>query len=496
MRRYRLQRRQHPLFSPVATWSTLMLVAGLGVGVFLTGGRAFSPGELSAVNNSGNTLGDFLSHAVFSDDCARCHTPFQGVAAAKCEACHEDVAQERQTRESLHGRFEMVEKCGDCHTEHQGTEFDLLATALADLDHDLTGFSLARHQEDYAGFALDCTACHVNEMDFALLINACSDCHGAAEPDFVPVHTAAYGNDCLACHDGVDRLADFTAEDHVSAFALVGAHSAVTCEACHTGGQFEGTPDQCEKCHAEPAIHQGLFSAACTECHTPDGWKPATMQGVPFDHTRDTLFSLAKHVTDFDNTPFTCLTCHNDEQFLFPETGCVDCHATAQFEFITTHAEQVGTACLNCHDGSGQIISFDHSQIYPLIGKHLSAECTVCHTNQLAGETPSECLACHEEPDIHLGIFGTDCANCHTAEGWLPALLQRHAFSLDHGEQGEVACATCHAVTYTEYTCYGCHDHDPVEIERGHNSDGITFPELAACTDCHPTGARDEAEVD
>jgi len=107
-------------------------------------------------------------------------------------------------------------------------------------------------------------------------------------------------------------------------------------------------------------------------------------------------------------------------------------------------------------------------------------------------EDPHECRACHEEPDLHAERFGLNCSRCHTLEAWKPALLLRHTFALDHGDSGKVACQTCHTANYYENTCYECHDHEPVEMERVHEAEGIV--ELEPCAGCHPTGASGEAE--
>jgi mono/diheme cytochrome c family protein len=109
-----------------------------------------------------------------------------------------------------------------------------------------------------------------------------------------------------------------------------------------------------------------------------------------------------------------------------------------------------------------------------------------------AQDDPHECRACHEEPDVHAERFGFNCSRCHTLEAWKPALLLRHAFALDHGDEGKVACQTCHTTTYFENTCYECHDHDPGEMETVHAAEGIT--QLDPCHECHPTGASGEAE--
>ena len=80
--------------------------------------------------------------------------------------------------------------------------------------------------------------------------------------------------------------------------------------------------------------------------------------------------------------------------------------------------------------------------------------------------TATDCAGCHEDPEIHLGIFGVQCERCHVASAWLPAQLTVHTFLVDHGEQADFAdltCETCHENTYTEYPCYSCHDVQEME---------------------------------
>lgn len=497
MRQYRLQQRQHPLFSPLAVLPTLFLICGLGVGVYLSGGRAFSPGDLSAVNHSGVMLGGFFTHAEFGDHCGQCHTPFQGVGAERCETCHENVAQQRQTGIGLHSRFELGDECARCHPEHAGKEFELAAAALAEFDHEATKFSLEKHAVDYANASLECTACHSNMDQFTLFVNACTDCHRQADAEFMATHVQAYGEDCLACHDGRDTLAGFTIEGHTQVFALTGAHADTSCEGCHAGGRFKGTPAECVACHNDPGAHAGLFGTDCLACHTTHSWLPATLDGLLFDHGRETSFSLVNHSSGYDGMSLTCHACHTIGQPLaFMGSQCVDCHRTADAGFMDTHLARFGEQCLSCHDGSGNMTDFDHNLVWALEGKHALIECTACHTNQVFRGTPAACVACHPEPVLHAGLFGTDCAACHTAQAWQPARLTRHTLPLDHGGEGEILCETCHITTYTQYTCYNCHAHDPAETERRHLEEGISRAELLDCARCHPTGLADEAEGD
>ena len=109
----------------------------------------------------------------------------------------------------------------------------------------------------------------------------------------------------------------------------------------------------------------------------------------------------------------------------------------------------------------------------------------------LAVEDPHQCVACHEEPEVHEERFGYDCVRCHSLVAWTPALLTRHTFALDHGDKGTASCETCHTESYTENTCYECHDHKPADMVPVHETEGIF--EFENCITCHPTGARDEA---
>jgi len=98
------------------------------------------------------------------------------------------------------------------------------------------------------------------------------------------------------------------------------------------------------------------------------------------------------------------------------------------------------------------------------------------------------CVECHAEPEIHAGVFGTQCQSCHTSTAWSPAQLQVHNFPIAHGEQGDQACAVCHPNVYFEYTCYVCHDHQPGPIQEKHFQEGISFQDLPNCAQCHPDG--------
>jgi hypothetical protein len=491
--------RHHPFFSRLGCLGGSVLILGIVVTVLMSGGAIFSPGTLTAWAENGTPLNGYRAHVEFQNDCGLCHAPFQGVRAERCEACHADIRAERESALGLHGRLapEAAQQCGRCHEDHEGPDHNPSARAIREFDHAVAGFVLSRHIVDFGQAPLDCQACHT-VSDFNFVEARCGQCHAAAQADFMSDHAAAFGQACTDCHDGVDRMHDF---DHAQTrFPLSGRHAPLQCAACHAADRApQDTPEQCAGCHAEPAVHQGVFGVDCAACHTPAAWTPAGLPGFPaFDHGQ-TPFQLVNHVENYDGTPFTCTACHSvtGDALTFAAQACLDCHAAQDQAFMTQHVQAYGANCVNCHDGAGNMRDFDHSRVFPLDGRHAGLACADCHVNgQFRGLDP-KCVACHQEPEVHAGVFGLTCEACHTSAAWAPARLTRHTFPLDHGDDderaGEIPCATCHPATYTEYTCFGCHEHDPAGTQRQHAEVALAGRPLEACAACHATGREGEA---
>jgi hypothetical protein len=414
----------------------------------------------------------------------------------------------------LHGKISTsdssipIEKCYACHSDHQGSDFSPAQAALDDFDHSITGFSLIRHQVDYDASPIACEACHDflasnqdiksgNKVDTN---QKCQLCHAARDLAFMDAHTGEFGPTCTGCHDGVDRMVDF---DHQQTdFPLDGIHTQIECTACHVDAakmiRFEGISGRCSACHLEPAMHAGVFSSDCEACHNTQAWVPASLEGASFDHAVQTRFSLARHQKDYAGSPMECSTCHTSDLTSLDNSTCIDCHRDHDAPFMQDHLLQFGESCMDCHDGVDRLSNFDHNRFFLLEGRHAQIECQSCHGTppqpvRYVG-TPTACSGCHAEPEIHAGVFGLECQDCHSSDAWSPALLQVHTFPLDHGGQGVVECQVCHPAAYVEYTCYGCHEHDPQEISAKHQEEGISMDELPDCTRCHPTGLEDEAE--
>ncbi|HUF38313.1 MAG TPA: cytochrome c3 family protein [Anaerolineales bacterium] len=483
--------RQHPMLSATGLVMTVLVLVVLAVVYWRTGGQMFSPGPLA------------FAHADV-EDCASCHQPFDHTQAELCVECHTEIQTELTLNEGLHARLRSPDQCRDCHPDHRGTDFDPRAAALTNFDHELTFFSLAHHGLDYESVVIECAVCHRGD-DFEPEQGACVDCHTGHDPVFMAAHQADFEADCQACHDGADTMADF---NHATTqFPLTGAHTEAACMDCHSSasliagiaGESSGLALQCAACHAEPALHAGLFQSTCEDCHSTNGWTPARMSGVVFDHFAESGFSLAHHEFDFDGSLMDCRACHVESLREVAGTVCETCHTAAAPDFMAAHTSDFGLACVECHDGVDSMVGFDHNAVFVLDGSHDDLACSSCHVSvSPSGETvhtfagtPSDCAGCHAEPDIHAGLFGLNCASCHNTFAWAPAALTSHTFPLNHGGEGEIACSVCHATTFTQYTCDRCHE--PGEMAEDHADEDI-FDIAGRCVDCHPTGREDEVE--
>lgn len=512
-------KRQNPLITPQGVALTFILLAMLGSSLWISGGKAFSPGELSSKGRAANNRQGYESHADFESRCELCHAPLKIAQAQLCLDCHQDTRQEIVNATATHSIVQDPNHCARCHPDHRGRDFDPLQSSFALFDHTQARFNLAWHQLDYSLAPLECAACHAVEADFAVSDVSCENCHSNHAPDFIQQHTDQYSQRCLLCHDGIDRM--ILLDHQTTRFPLTGGHLQASCVECHNldaigsspgrsrslsgnpalishpansqgegSDPFTNTPMDCVQCHAEPLVHQGFYSQDCVDCHTAEGWKPAILEGEPFAHQQATGFSLARHGLDYDNQPLNCRGCHTGEMNAFNIQTCIDCHASKvqDVNFLPTHREQFGDACLGCHDGADRMSDFDHARFFPLDGRHDELECAQCHAEKRYVGTPVECVQCHAEPAIHAGFFGLQCQYCHLAEGWVPAQLRTHRFPLDHGNQGEIDCQVCHPGSYVELTCYGCHDHQPEPIATSHTKLTISAEELSDCVACHADG--------
>lgn len=506
-----------------------------------SGNALFSAGQLNAQPGA-RSLGGVASHAELSRECSTCHPAIWDAdrMGDRCMACHSEVKEELHTKSGFHFGMAAASNCRDCHTDHNGADAALTHREIVDFPHERTAFVLQAHP--VVGGEFQCLDCHGDSLR-SFSDSACLSCHSLLEHSFADRHLDDFGEDCLACHDGVDRYGGDFAH---TVFALDGEHLELRCSACHTAARdvsdLEAAPQACVACHRQDDLHAGRLGPECQQCHEAAGWEGATI-----DH------ALTRFALRGAHEQVECEGCHYERQWIGLPTGCAGCHApdgphggqfvqdcgachveTAWTDLIFDHAQtsypllgahqladcagchengryvDTPTACVACHraedEHNGRFgeqcsachqptqwsdVTFDHSlSAFPLTGAHASASCEGCHPNAAFAGTSTACVACHAEPAVHRGMFGTDCAACHTTTAWLPASYNGpHAFPINHeGAGGQ--CSLCHPSSLLSYTCYECHNANRMQNEH----EGIG--NLADCARCHPTGDKEEGGDD
>lgn len=347
-----------------------------------------------------------------------------------------------------------------------------------------------------------CAACHSAPWQKVTMAERCLNCHIDLTSDHNNFHTVMLTqsrsltcNGCHTDHNGQNasltrmNLSNFP---HLSVGFSLQVHRKTSlgvdfsCSDCHGSDLSQFDLENCGECHTRidryfTQEHFQTFGPYCLECH--DG---VDRYGGRFDHNLLPFQLVGKH------SNATCADCHSGAQSLVElqatRQDCLGCHAKDD-----PHQGQFEQDCGSCHTPEDwQQVVFDHSlTAFALTGAHVDVECVGCHTNNLYKVSSSECITCHSDPDYHNGLFSPDCTLCHATSAWLPAQFQSaHTFPINHADERDNACRTCHPIRLTEYTCYGCHEHAPAEITSEHQKDGIF--EIADCVRCHPTGLEEE----
>lgn len=491
-------------FTGTALIASLFTVIVSVSAAFITSNGIFNPGGLNA--EAGNRpLGGVWNHAELSGDCGSCHTPFWGRErmADRCMDCHASVQKEVFSRSGLHREFEGIEKCNTCHPEHQGanaplTEYDQLRS-----EHENLGFSLSGHRSNSVGDDFQCQDCHALSLT-SFEADTCVTCHLELDPAHLTQHTLDYGEDCLACHDGVDRYGSDFNHQH-TAFPLVGGHTDTACTDCHlnarTAEDLQAVPSACIACHQEEDIHEGRLGEECASCHSQDSW-----QDADFDHSLTAFPLIGGH------TPLACEDCHVDRQWTNIPIACAACHQKDD-----VHEGRLGQDCESCHWATtwDDLIDpeFDHNRTrFRLTGGHADVLCQDCHLGGQVTGVSMACASCHQKDDVHQNRLGASCQSCHNTSNWKDATVDHSItrFPL-RGAHKDVACEKCHIngqLSGIALTCAGCHRDDFHKGQLGkecqvcHNENSwrstfdhqqSTYPLTGAhiqadCTACHVDG--------
>jgi hypothetical protein len=386
-------------------------------------------------------------HAKYEQECSRCHDRSDRKAqAGLCRSCHTPIDQDIREQRGFHGRITGIQaaQCSACHSEHKGRNADVVKFSPAAFDHGRTDFVL-----DGAHLTAACDQCHRTARKYKDPPTGCADCHGKIDP-----HAGKLGRECRNCHESSSW--EKVRYDHSKTkFALTGKHADATCDACHLGNRYAGTPDQCAACHAPDDVHAGARGVDCGSCHQSTGW---TAQR--YDHLRATGFALVGTHSRLD-----CKSCHRTASLKDPlPRDCAGCHRADE-----PHATRFGPACERCHgNDTWRPAAFDHTRDgkLELRGAHTKLDCHACHTAFVATQKlGADCLACHRGQDIHLGKLGPDCEQCHGVETWRGHLQFDHDFTTYPlvGLHVTVPCFACHRTPTFQnapQACVDCHASD------------------------------------
>lgn len=423
-------------------------------------------------------------------NCSSCHLDLKfSNAQSNCNSCHKDVHENTTNPD-----------CSTCHKPdswlisnrnelHQKSRFPLVGSHLK----------------------ADCIQCHSGylNLNFATLGVNCIDCHqsnylATQNPNHASV---GFSTNCLDCHSMLQDKWSAEIFAH-NFFPLTDGHNLQSCFACHqTGGNFKGLSTDCYSCHqkdyvasANPPHAANNFPTNCKQCHTIQGWKPAS-----FDHNTTQFPLTGAHL----NTD--CSSCHKNGYAALPTT-CVSCHQT-NFNSTTNpnhSALSLSTDCQSCHttNPGWKPATFSiHNNFYQLIGAHaqIANDCASCHKGNY-NNTPNTCYSCHTNnynsttnPPHASSGFSTDCQTCHSQNAWKPATWDHDGqyFPIYSGKHKDKwnTCSDCHTVqsNYSVFSCIDCHEHNQTSMDSKHQ--GVSGYVYASneCYSCHPRGTSDGA---
>jgi hypothetical protein len=398
---------------------------------------------------------------------------------------------QKQYSRNPHGPISIP--CENCHTKTSWKPI----RGVPEFDHNRTSYPLRGMHEK-----VSCTQCHTN-LVFKNVSSNCANCHA-------DIHRGQFGANCAKCHtvQGWDIRTD-QLKQHDNRFPLLGAHSLLECADCHKSeavGQFVGLSTECLSCHmsdfqkaTEPDHKMFNFPTTCETCHSVDTWL-----GAKFDHLKFTGFALTGAHATLD-----CTACHIGGKYQGTPANCYGCHAK---DFTSTNSPphvQVGFSqqCQLCHDTTTWLdAKFDHSTTgYPLVGKHVSVACALCHVNNQYVGTPTDCASCHitdyngtnNPPHAQVGFAASACATCHTPAGWDTSSFNHNQFFPLTNGHANLQCTQCHTggnYANAPTTCAGCHmtqyntTNNPPHAQAGFQP--------AICSTCHDTIAWTDGKFD
>lgn len=401
----------------------------------LTGAHAL----LSVTCDSCHAQGKKLRDA--PRDCFSCHARddrHQGGLGQQCAQCHKETSWKEtyfdhgRTKFPLTGKHQKV-ACEACHVSqnYKQTPVTCIACHLVndvhgspdqercDRCHNAEGWKDIRYDHNKeTKFVLkdkhaqvSCAGCH-QQLDFKIkTASQCIDCHSIDD-----VHQGKNGSRCDQCHNSRDWKASTFDHNRDTKFKLSGRHAKIQCRDCHRDESKDMKIDaKCGSCHQADDVHKGQQGNECGRCHNDSGWR----EEIRFDHDLTKFPLIGIHAVT------ACGECHQSQAFKDTKMNCDSCHTKDDF-----HKQTLGTECSQCHNPNGwKLWEFDHDTQtqYRLEGGHAGLKCESCHQTPMNKKVllDTNCMACHQEDDVHNGKFGDLCDRCHVVESFKSVILDK-----------------------------------------------------------------------
>ena len=182
---------------------------------------------------------------------------------------------------------------------------------------------------------------------------------------------------------------------------------------------------------AKRAVIPGKLSQAhaflesnCAACHTPS--KGVEAKNCIVCHA-DNKTVLQRQPSAFHADIGACAVCHLEHQGQVASTTKMDHVALARIGL-----KQVSTAPAD-DPARAALVAWLKQSDAPSLTPHLQR-----------AESLLNCATCHHTKDRHVGLFGTDCAQCHGTTKWTVPEFR-------HPSSASQSCAQCHQAPPSHY---------------------------------------------
>lgn len=250
------------------------------------------------------------------------------------------------------------------------------------------------------------------------------------------------------------------------------------CSKCHSRFSKSTQTQLCLNCHEyiDKDINEGtgyhgrlndITTTSCKSCHGEHLGREADivrLDPLVFDHRQTDFILKGAH------TSVACSACHKaGKKYAEAASVCHSCHGEQE-----PHQGNLGEDCQDCHtvENWGKF-DFDHDTTdFKLRGVHRDTACNTCHINEKYKDTNKTCNGCHAVDDVHNGVNGTKCADCHNERKWAESDFD-HDKDTDFrlkDSHADVSCGACHKDPVKDKKpateCIGCHRNDDVHHGR------------------------------